>query len=531
METSPPQSFGRELWGRRYAVVYLALLIRFGIEVARWHDPHTGWSPLICFGEQFAPRRVAALADVPLYTYAYSGYDGQFYAQIAVAGNPFDPALAAALDSPGYRTRRILLPALAHLAGLGRPAWIIDAYALGNLLCFLILAALLARWWFPPIDLHNLLRWVGTLFGAGMMVSVTRSLSDGPALLVIAIGARLVEKNRRLLGAAILGAAGLARETSVLCAAAFAPTTPTERRAWSRVALAGLLCLAPTLLWGALLARHYGGGAGSRNFDLPFVSFGKKLAEIYRLCRSGGFDPHARTEIFSVVAVGAQVGLLLLRPRLELLWWRIGAAFSLLWIFLGWAVWEGSPSAMARAVLPLTLSFNLLAPRTRRGLLLLLMGNLTVLSAFDILQSNPSEQTTFERGVTVRYQTGWQGPEHRGPHTWRWASGPAELALHNPTPQPLRATLTFDLASVTPRRVTLHAGGAASDGDQVVVLAAQKRIAEHYGPFWLPPGDTALSFTSAEAPWVESVSSKRPLTFSIHNLTLELAPAQVAAPP
>src|ERR1022692_327965 len=93
METSAPPSFGRELWGRRYAVVYLALLIRFVIEVARWHDPHTGFSPLICFGDQFAPRRVAALSEVPLYTYAHSGYDGQFYAQIAVAGNPFDPAL------------------------------------------------------------------------------------------------------------------------------------------------------------------------------------------------------------------------------------------------------------------------------------------------------------------------------------------------------------------------------------------------------------------------------------------------------
>ena len=63
--------------------------------------------------------------------------DGQFYAQLAVAGNPFEPAVAVALDSPGYRARRILFPALVHLAGLGQPARILQIYALANLLCLL----------------------------------------------------------------------------------------------------------------------------------------------------------------------------------------------------------------------------------------------------------------------------------------------------------------------------------------------------------------------------------------------------------
>ena len=73
---------------------------------------------MILFGDHFAAKRLPRLHDVPLYTYARSyGYDGQFYAQIAVAGNPFDRDLEAALDSPGYRTRRVLLPAVAHLLG------------------------------------------------------------------------------------------------------------------------------------------------------------------------------------------------------------------------------------------------------------------------------------------------------------------------------------------------------------------------------------------------------------------------------
>lgn len=528
MKTGAPPSFGAELWGRRYAIVYLALLVRLVIEIGRWHDPHTGFSSLIDFGDQFAARRVASLSDVPLYTYARSsGYDGQFYAQLAVAGNPLDPELDRALDSAGYRARRALLPALVHLAGLGRPAWIIQAYALANLLCLLILAALLARWWFPPTDLHNLLRWVGTLFGAGMMVSVTRSLTDGPALLVIALGGRMLEQNRRWLGAALLGAAGLVRETSILGAAAFVPTMQAERRAWPRALSAALVCLAPTFLWGTVLAIHYRGGAGSRNFDLPFVCFAKKLAEIARLWHRSGFDLHTRTELFSVVALGTQVGSLLLRPKPDRVWWRIGAAFSVLLLCLGWAVWEGSPSAAARAVLPLTLAFNLIAPRTRRGLLLLLAGNLTVLSAVSIVQSIPTEQTTFGRDVTCVYSSGWHPPEHLGRRTWRWASGSAVLTLHNPTPQALSATLDFEITSVTPRTITLHAGDDARVTDRSLVLAARKRIPGRYGPVALPPGDTTIAFVTTEPPWTESVSSGRPLTFSIHNLYVAIATQEV----
>src|SRR6204780_5500527 len=117
MAAGAAPGLGSQLWGRRYAILYVALVILLGVEIRRWHDPHTGFSSLIDFGERFAPRRLPERSDQPLYTYGRSGYDGQFYAQLAVAGNPFDPALARALDAPVYRTRRMLLPALAHLAG------------------------------------------------------------------------------------------------------------------------------------------------------------------------------------------------------------------------------------------------------------------------------------------------------------------------------------------------------------------------------------------------------------------------------
>jgi hypothetical protein len=528
MAAGVTRGLGGELWGRRYAILYLALVIRLGVEIGRWHDPHTGFSSLIDFGEQFAPRRLPALSELPLYTSAHSGYDGQFYAQLAVAGNPFAPAVAVALDGPGYRARRILFPALAHLAGWGHPARVLEIYALANLLCFLILACLLARWWFPPTDLHNLLRWIGTLFGAGMMVSVTRSLTDGPALLVIAIGGRLVEQNRRGLGAAILGAAGLVRETSVLCVAALAPTRPPERRAWPGTIVAAIsgaiLCVGPTLVWSAVLSRHYPAGTGTRNFDLPFVSFAKKVAEVWGRWHEGGWSRYTRTELWAVLALGTQTAFLLLRPRPKLVWWRIGAAFAVLGIFLGWAVWESSPSAAPRALLPLTLAFNLLAPRSRRGLLLLVVGNLTVLSAVDIVRSFPSEQTFFQAGVTCRPAEGWHGPESLGRRTWRWASGPASLIIENPTGAPRVATLEFEIASVTARTVTVHAPPQAQAADLSVALAPHHRVPQRYGPLLLSPGTTTLRFDSAEPPWIEPGPGGRALTFSLHDVYLGAGP-------
>ena len=525
--SAPPY---RAPWDWRFAAVYAALLIGFVVEIGRSYDPQTGFSSLIEFGDLFAADRLPQLSELPLYTWSQSGgYDGQFYAQLAVAKNPFDPTLARALDAPGYRTRRILFPALVHLLGFGRPAWIIQVYALSNLICLLILAALLARWWFPPADLHNLLRWGGTLFGSGMALSVTRALTDGPALLAIAVGVHLVEKNRRRLGAVVLAAAGLVRETSVLCAAGFAPTT-RDRRQWARAVLAGAICVAPTLLWAALLSNRYGGATGIHNFDLPFVSVGKKVAEVYHSWRSGGSEIDTRTELCAVVALAVQASFVLLRPRLDLVWWRIGAAFSVLWVFLGWAVWEGSPSAATRALLPLTLAFNVLAPRTRRGLVLLLAGNLTVLSIGDALNAIPTERTTFEYGVSCLYRSGWHGPEHLGRRSWRWASGSTSMLIHNPTSQTLRARLDFQIVSVVPRAVTLHAADREL-ADLTVSLAPQERIPAAFGPVSLPPGDTTIVFTTAEAPWIEAGPDGRSLTFSVHDLVVAVTPAAPGARP
>jgi hypothetical protein len=512
---SPLPESVRRLWRGRYVIAYVALATTFFLHLRSFYHSDTGFTSLILFGDDFAPRRIARLADVPIYNVAGAGYDGQFYAQIAVAGNPFDPALLTALDSPSYRNRRVLVPALAHVLGLGRPTLVLNMYALFNVFAWVILAALLARWWFPPTDLQNLLRWAGFLFGVGMLLSVTRSLSDGPSLLLIAAGVRAVERGRPWLGAVLLGAAGLARETSVLAAPALLPggIRVAGRRAWMLTAGRIAICVLPTALWMLVLRAHFGYAGGGQNFAAPLFGFAGKLGEVHDSWRTGGFGV-AMNEFLAVLALAVQVGLILGRPRPREPWWAVGASFALFAFCLSDPVWEGNLGAATRVLLPLTLAFNVLAPRTRRGLVLLLVGNLTVLSATEALRPHPrSVEPVFAGGVTARYPDNWSSREINGPHNFRWASGNAEMKLQNPGAS-RTATIDFALRSVAARTVVIRVG----DVERSVAVPADVVTPVHLGPLTLGQGTTVVRFSTEEPPWPEPGPAKRMLSFSVHDL-------------
>ena len=503
------------LWSHRFVFTYLALAAWFVLRIAQFHDARTGFTPLEVFGDYFASQRIAPLSDLPLYTYRHSnGYDGQFYAQIAVAGDPFDPELRTALDAPAYRMRRILLPELAHLAGLGRPAAVLAAYALSNIVCWFILAWITARWWFRPTSSENLVRWVGTMFGAGMLVSTTRSLTDGPSLLVLAAGMRCLELNRRWLAAAVFGAGGLVRETSVLAAAAFAPPKHPARTTVVRDLLQGALCILPAVLWVGILAAHYRTTSGNQT-GVGVLTFFKECRAIYSTLRARGLVA-AKDDIYVVLALLVQLGFVLGRPRPTIAWWRVGAAFAVVPFFFGSAFWDDALDGVPRTILPLTLAFNVLAPTTRGGFALLLAGNLTALSAPRVLDVAPSEQTAFVDGITCDYASGWYQMEHLGIRTWRWASASAVLKVHNPQAGSLPVTIDFDVQSLTERTLTLYAG----DARQVIPLRALHGVRAHFGPLELPPGDTSLGFDTTEPPWTEPGPRGRTLSFSVKALQI-----------
>jgi hypothetical protein len=231
-----------------------------------------------------------------------------------------------------------------------------------------------------------------------------------------------------------------------------------------------------------------------------------------------------RDEILFAATLAVQIGFLIARPQPQQPWWRIGASFATFAAFLGWPVWEGFPSAAARALLPVSLAFNRLVPRTRRGLLLLAVGNLGALTVPDLVDSIvPTEQLTFVGGVGARYDSGWMVPEHAGRDTWRWASGTATLALDNPDVSPRLVTLDFQLRSVLARTMTVSvATNAISAG--IVTLLPDRTVPLHFGPFALPPGRTSVVFSTDQPAWIEPGPARRPLAFSVHRLYANVAP-------
>jgi hypothetical protein len=340
---------------------------------------------------------------------------------------------------------------------------------------------------------------------------VSRALSDGPALLVIAGGVRCLEVNRLWLGAGVLGVAGLVRETSMIAAAALYPPDG-QRRRWPRALLAASVCVLPTVSWAAVLFSHYG-AISKGALDLPLVGF---IGELRRVFRGGGVF-RFREDISVIIAVGTQVGFIAWCSRRREPWWRIGFSFAILTTFLGSGFWDDAITGVPRTIAPLTLAFNVLAPRTWRGTVLLLAGNLTILSASSIMAGPSDEQTTFVEGISCRYVSGWHGPEHLGTRTWRWASGPAVMSFNNPASRTFRAELIFDVISTTDRVVEVSSGGLT----QSISLQPFRRAHARFWPFLLPPGITLVAFDSTGPP---SVVAARPLTFSVQNLRLALDP-------
>lgn len=93
---------------------------------------------------------------------------------------------------------------------------------------------------------------------------------------------------------------------------------------------------------------------------------------------AGNFDGRYSFAVLCIGGFVVQVWMLVRERRPENAWWRIGAAYALLLLVLGPWVWSGY-WAVCRAVLPLTVAFNLLLPADRRFWLWWTIGNVTLL--------------------------------------------------------------------------------------------------------------------------------------------------------
>jgi hypothetical protein len=354
---APPPTLARTPRAARACrIAALVLVAAFLASIARSYHPRTGFTSLILFASH--DSEVPAMADVP-HAHTRAGYDGQFYAQLALVPLLKDPAIDRALDNPPYRARRILFSWTAYLLGLGRPAWIIQVYALQNVVCWLLLAWLLCRW-LPPDTPRLLALWAACLFSQGMLASVRLALTDGPSLLVLACAAAAMERGRTVVGGAILGCAGLARETNLLGLSMIG--WPRRRRAWLLAVVAVAIAVIPLLIWQDYLWSIYRSRSFANQNLLapPLTNLLRKWQYSFSGIGRSGLSSAYMASLLAAVAVTTHAIFIVVHRRYDHVWWRLAAPFVLLMCVLDWPAWGGTPGAITRVLLPLTVGFNVL---------------------------------------------------------------------------------------------------------------------------------------------------------------------------
>jgi hypothetical protein len=243
---------------------------------------------------------------------------------------------------------------------MGRPAWILQAYALQNVVAWLLLAGLL-RCWIPPDTPRGLTLWTACLFSPGMLASVRLALTDGPSMLLLAVAARTAAQHRVWTTAAVLGAAGLGRETNLLGLAML----PLPRRHVDglRAIAAISLAVIPLLLWQDYLWSIYRSTTFANQAGLlatPFSGLVRKWqANADGLARVGLFSPYLFASAATLGLI-AQAIYVAVRPAYTDVWWRLAAPYVVIMCLLDWVAWGGLPGAAPRVLLPLTIGFNVL---------------------------------------------------------------------------------------------------------------------------------------------------------------------------
>ncbi|MEW6336711.1 MAG: AZOBR_p60025 family cell surface glycopolymer formation protein [Acidobacteriota bacterium] len=206
-----------------------------------------------------------------------AGYDGQYYAALATDPLLLQPGTRRLLDNPPYRATRVGVPLLAWLLAAGHPG---AAVALYQALCWsltLLGIGVAARW----LEERGHGPWWALSLAAagGVAASMLRTTPDGAAAALIVVSLWLAGRERPVGALAVLCAACLVRETSVLAGPALAwAELRGGRRGWAAVVLAAPV--GTLLAWQGYL--HHALGAafdrGTGNLGVPLAWVPAKLA-------------------------------------------------------------------------------------------------------------------------------------------------------------------------------------------------------------------------------------------------------------
>jgi hypothetical protein len=371
------------LW-QTAALLCAALLLA---SIAGYYDPGVGFTTLLGLAKDGHERETPALQAIPHHhNPPQQAYDGGQYVQLALDPLLQDPAIDRALDNPAYRARRILFSWTAWAAGVGRPAWIVQAYAVQNVVLWFVLAAVMTLW-LRPANARLFALWFAVMFSDGLLASMRLSLLDGPSMLLLALAVAAAERNRPWTSAAIVGVAGLGRETNLLGAVSL--PLPEDRRGWLRTAGALVVVMLPLLIWQDYVWSIYRTSSATEGIDHitpPLVAYAQKWQTTLSAVTQQGLWSYQGRTLLIVIALTTQVGYVARTRDWRNPWWRLAAAYAVLLFVVDSAVWEGTPGAITRVVLPLTCGFNVLLRKESRAFWpWYVAGNLHLVQGIDVL--------------------------------------------------------------------------------------------------------------------------------------------------
>ena len=328
--------------------------------------PEKGFADLNLFGEVFKDSWLpeVRLLDPPVDT-PY-GNDGQFYVQLAL-----NPALTRAdelriaLDVPAYRARRIGMPVLAFIFGAGQPPLVIQVYSLLNVAFWLALLIVLLRRT-KPGSWKDFLLCAALLWSFGSLTSISRGLTDLPAIVLVLFA--VLSERQWVATALLFSYSVLVKETSIVSSFALLWPLPRFGQPWRRFILTGLTIVLPFLIWVWYVQYTFPGETqtGYGNFSIPLAAFIDRVqlsydAFVESLAAPSPWPAYRAfrfLELVSLISLLVQAVYMILKPRLDSAYWRMGIGFALLLFFLGGSVWN-DVYAYTRALLPLTFAFNL----------------------------------------------------------------------------------------------------------------------------------------------------------------------------
>lgn len=231
------------------------------------------WTALFCTGDQF-PQLPHALAFEHVHRFSHSsGYDGQFYHQMA-----HDPFLARGFfrdfDDPRFRYRRILVPAIAWSIAAGQDRFIDSAYFLVILGCVFLTVFWTSRLGSQFYGVHPAWGTVALLIPA-VVVSLDRMTVDVALVALTAGVVYFLAQSRWGAVAALCAAASLVRESGLLLPAGVLVWAAIHRRI--RQAALMTISAIPTFAWYLWIAQRLPTHGAELLSPIPFLGLVRRI--------------------------------------------------------------------------------------------------------------------------------------------------------------------------------------------------------------------------------------------------------------